>query len=208
MGNRFSPYHLSPITYHLSPITYYLIIPMKPSLKEITHLLTEKGTAMYGREAVSQLEHALQCAAVAEAAGESKEMIIACLLHDLGHLVHNLGEQAADEGIDDRHEYRAIPYLRHLFGENVTEPIRLHVDAKRYLCFADKDYWASLSVASKRSLELQGGIFSDQEAEAFITQPHAKEAVQLRIWDDHAKVPGQVTPNLAHFTQIMKACSL
>ena len=163
---------------------------------------------MYGREAVSQLEHALQCAALAEAADESHEMITACLLHDLGHLVHNLGEQAADKGIDDRHEYRAIPYLRHLFSENVTEPIRLHVDAKRYLCFANKDYWASLSAASKRSLELQGGIFSAEEAEAFITQPHARDVVQLRIWDDQAKVPEKVTPDLAHFTQIMKACAL
>lgn len=162
---------------------------------------------MYGREAVSQLEHALQCAALAEAAGESNEMITACLLHDLGHLVHNLGEQLADQEIDDRHEYRAIPYLRHLFRENLTEPIRLHVDAKRYLCFADQDYWATLSAASKRSLELQGGIFSAEEAEAFINQLYAKEAVQLRIWDDHAKVPDQVTPDLAHFTQIMKACS-
>lgn len=181
---------------------------MKPSLEELTNLLTHQGTAMYGQEAVSQLEHALQCATLAEAAGKGHEMITACLLHDLGHLVHNLGEQAADQGIDDRHEYRAIPYLRHLFSENVTEPIRLHVEAKRYLCFANKDYWASLSVASKRSLELQGGIFSAEEAEAFITQPHAQEAVQLRIWDDCAKVLGQVTPDLAHFTQIMKASCL
>lgn len=181
---------------------------MKPSLEEITRLLTQNGTAMYGQEAVSQLEHALQCAALAEAASESHEMIVACLLHDLGHLTHNLGEQAADEGIDDRHEYRAIPYLRHLFDLGVTEPIRLHVDAKRYLCFADKDYWATLSPASKTSLELQGGIFSAEAAATFITQPHAKKAVQLRIWDDQAKVPAKGTPNLAHFTQIMAACVL
>jgi phosphonate degradation associated HDIG domain protein len=181
---------------------------MKPSLEEITNLLTQKGTAMYGREAVSQLEHALQCATLAESAGATNEIITACLLHDLGHLIHNLGEQAADEGIDDRHEYRAIPYLRHLFTESVTEPIRLHVDAKRYLCFVDKEYWASLSSASKKSLELQGGIFSSVEAEAFINQPHAQEAVQLRIWDDQAKVPDKMTSNLAHFTPILAACAL
>lgn len=181
---------------------------MKPSLEAITHLLTQKGTTMYGREAVSQLEHALQCATLAESAGKSNEMITACLLHDLGHLIHNLGEQAADEGIDDRHEYCAIPYLRHLFSEDVTEPIRLHVDAKRYLCFAEKEYWATLSAASKRSLELQGGIFSSVEAEAFISQPYAEDAVQLRIWDDKAKVPSKMTPNLAHFTQMMAACAL
>jgi phosphonate degradation associated HDIG domain protein len=181
---------------------------MKPTLEEITRLLAQKGTAMYGREAVSQLEHALQCATLAESAGESNEMITACLLHDLGHLVHNLGDRVADEEIDDRHEYRAIPHLRHLFGLEVTEPIRLHVDAKRYLCFADKDYWSTLSAASKRSLELQGGIFSAEEAAAFIAQPHAKESVQLRLWDDRAKVPREMTPNLAHFTPIMAACVL
>jgi len=200
MGNCFSLYSLFPIPYHL--------FPMKPSLEEITNLLTQKGTAMYGREAVSQLEHALQCATLAESAGATNEIITACLLHDLGHLIHNLGEQAADEGIDDRHEYRAIPYLRHLFTESVTEPIRLHVDAKRYLCFIDKEYWASLSSASKKSLELQGGIFSSVEAEAFINQPHAQEAVQLRIWDDQAKVPEKMTSNLAHFTPILAACAL
>lgn len=201
MGNRFSLYHLFTITYHL-----FSTISMKPSLEEITNLLTQKGTAMYGREAVSQLEHALQCATLADSVGASNEMITACLLHDLGHLIHNLGEQAADEGIDDRHEYCAIPYLRHLFTEDITEPIRLHVDAKRYLCFADKDYWATLSSASKKSLELQGGVFSSVEAETFINQSHAKEAVQLRIWDDQAKVPGKMTPNLAHFTSIMAVC--
>ncbi len=179
---------------------------MKPSLEEITYLLTQKGTAMYGHEAVSQIEHALQCAALAESAGKSNEMIAACLLHDLGHLLHHLG-QAVDEGVDDRHEYRAIPFLR-LFGLKVTEPIRLHVEAKRYLCFADKNYWATLSAASKKSLELQGGIFSADEAAAFMTQPHAKEAVQLRIWDDKAKIPGKMTPNLEHFTDIMAACAL
>jgi hypothetical protein len=103
-------------------------------------------------------------------------------------------------------EFPAIPYLRYLFGKGVTEPIRMHVEAKRYLCFAIEDYWVTLSAASQRSLELQGGIFSSVEAAAFIAQPHAKAAVQLRIWDDEAKVPGKMTQNLAHFTQIMATC--
>jgi len=181
---------------------------MKPSLEEITRLLTQKGAVMYGQEAVSQLEHALQCAALAEAAGESNETIASCLLHDLGHLIYDFEERTVHEEIDDQHEDRAIPFLSLLFPLKVTEPIRLHVDAKRYLCFADKNYWTTLSPASQRSLELQGEIFSELEAAAFITQPYAKEAVQLRIWDDQAKVPGKMTPNLEHFIQIIADCTL
>jgi predicted HD phosphohydrolase len=128
------------------------------------------------------------------------------LLHDLGHLLHNLGEDVADRGLDDRHEYRAMPLLQTLFKPSVTEPIRLHVDAKRYLCAVDSTYWEALSPASKRSLELQGGIFSPEAAAAFIAQPYAADAVQLRIWDDRAKVANLSTPNLEHFTPILVSC--
>jgi phosphonate degradation associated HDIG domain protein len=179
---------------------------MNPSIEAIAHLLTQAGTSQYGGEAVSQLEHALQCATLAEAAGQSHEMISACLLHDLGHLVHDLGEHPADQGIDDRHQQRAMPLLRKLFPEAVTEPIRLHVEAKRYLCFAQPNYWATLSAGSKQSLELQGGIFSEPSAAKFITQPYAMDAVQLRIWDDQAKFANLSTPGLDHFMSIMEAC--
>ena len=104
---------------------------MELSLEEITHLLIHKGTAMYGQEAFSQLEHALQCAALAELAGKSKETIAACLLHDLGHLL--------PEAVDERHEERAMPLFRSLFNTAVSEPIRLHVAAKRYLCSVNKN---------------------------------------------------------------------
>lgn len=176
------------------------------SIEAIAHILAQAGTASYGGEAVSQLEHALQCAALAEAADQSKEMITACLLHDLGHLVRDLTENSI-EGIDYRHEVRAMPLLRQLFSQGVTEPIRLHVQAKRYLCFADQNYWAALSDVSKQSLELQGGIFSEAAAAKFIAQSYAKDAVQLRIWDDQAKVINLPTPDLKHFTQIMAACT-
>lgn len=172
---------------------------MKLGLEEITHLLIHKGTAMYDQEAVSQLEHALQCAALAELASKSKEMITACLLHDVGHLLPE---------VDERHEERAMPLLRNLFNAAVTEPIRLHVEAKRYLCSVNKNYWAALSPASKSSLELQGGVFTVEQARTFMAQPYATEAVQLRVWDDTAKVPGKVTPPLTHFSRIMQACAL
>lgn len=171
---------------------------MKATVEKIIHL-TAKGSQMYGAEAVSQLEHALQCATLAEQAAQSNTLIAACLLHDLGHLIHNFGEDAAIRGIDDTHEQRAIPLLSQLCEPAVTEPIRLHVAAKRYLCASDRRYWEQLSPASKRSLELQGGIFSSQEADAFIQQPYAADAVQLRIYDDRAKEVNLQTPDLTHF---------
>jgi phosphonate degradation associated HDIG domain protein len=172
---------------------------MQPSLTTLLDLYRQRGQAQYGGEAVSQLEHALQCATLAEAAGQSAEMIAACLFHDLGHLVHHLGENPAQQGIDDRHEYRAIPVLKKIFPAAVTVPIQLHVAAKRYLCAVDGDYWNSLSAASKRSLELQGGAFSPVAAANFIQQPHAEQAIQLRRWDDLAKVSNLRTPDLEYF---------
>lgn len=179
---------------------------MQAQLNRILEILTTRGNTQYGREAVSQLEHALQCATLAETADRSPDLITACLLHDLGHLLHDLGEDVADRGLDDRHEYRAMPLLQTLFKPSVTEPIRLHVDAKRYLCAVDSTYWEGLSPASKRSLDLQGGVFSTEAAAFFIAQPYAEDAVQLRIWDDRAKVANLSTPDLEHFTPILVSC--
>ncbi len=172
---------------------------MPYTLTTLLDLYRQRGQAQYGGEAVSQLDHALQCATLAEQAGQPAELIAACLFHDLGHLVHHLGDDPARRGIDDRHEHRAIPVLKQMFPAAVTLPIQLHVEAKRYLCAVDDAYWAALSAASKRSLELQGGVFSAAAATAFIQQPHAQQAVQLRRWDDLAKVPNQDTPDLEHF---------
>lgn len=182
---------------------------MQPTtLNELCNLYRQRGQSQYGGEAVSQLEHALQCATLAEQAQQPLTLVVACLLHDLGHLIHHLGEDVAQRGIDDRHEYRAIPVLEMLFPAAVTAPIRLHVAAKQYLCAVEKGYWDSLSPASQRSLELQGGIFSAAAATAFIQQPHAPEAVKLRWWDDMAKVPGQETPDLEHFVPLLQAVAL
>ena len=181
----------------------------KITLENILHLYSTRGQAQYGGEAVSQLEHALQCATFAEADGEPAELIAACLLHDLGHLVHHLGDDPALQGIDDRHEYRAVPLLETLFPDSVTTPIRLHVAAKRYLCAMEDTYWENLSPASKLSLELQGGIFSSSMADTFIAQPNAQAAVKLRRWDDLAKVKNLSTPDLDHFLPILAtACQV
>ncbi|CAN5528601.1 HD domain-containing protein [soil metagenome] len=169
------------------------------TFQDIEQLFAERGGEQYTGEPVTQLAHALQSAALAEAEGADDELVTAALLHDLGHLLHNLGESPTTLGIDDVHQYRALPFLRGLVTDAVIDAIKLHVDAKRYLCATRPDYFSKLSDDSKRSLALQGGIFSEAQAHAFIALPGAEGAVRLRIWDDLAKEAGKATPPLAHF---------
>lgn len=175
------------------------------SLEDVEQLFATKGDRMYAGEPVTQLEHALQSAHLAEQAGAAEPLVVAALLHDLGHLINDQGETPTLRGVDDRHEYVALPFLRDLYGPEVLQPIRLHVDAKRYLCargdgrMSGSEYWVSLSADSKRSLELQGGIFSAAEADAFIAQPFAADAVRVRLWDDLAKRPDASTPSFEHY---------
>jgi len=177
------------------------------TLSEIEHLLRSKGQRQYGREAVSQLDHALQCAQLAEQHGRPRETIVAALLHDLGHLLASEDtRKAADR--DDLHQFIALPFLRGLLPDAVLEPIRLHVDAKRYLCATEPAYFDILSPASVRSLALQGGPHSPSQAQAFIEQPFAHEAVALRRYDDDAKTPGRPTPPLSHYLAMLAAVAL
>lgn len=178
---------------------------MALTLDDIEGLFASKGDRMYAGEPVTQLQHALQSARLAEQDGASDELVVAAFLHDLGHLINDQGESPTLRGIDDRHEYVALPFLRDLFGPAVLQPIRLHVDAKRYLCargdgmVIGAEYWAALSIDSKRSLELQGGIFTDAEAAAFKAEPYSEDGVRLRLWDDRAKLEDAQTPPLAHY---------
>jgi phosphonate degradation associated HDIG domain protein len=169
-------------------------------------LLHQAGSQRYGGEAVSQLEHALQCAQLAEFEHARDELVVAALLHDLGHLMHQYGDDAALKGLDDKHEVRALHLLRRAFGAAVLEPIRLHVDAKRYLCSVDPAYFNDLSPASKLSLGLQGGPFTGTEAAHFIQQPYARDATRLRTWDDRAKTPGAATHTIDYYQAIMARC--
>lgn len=181
---------------------------MALTLADIGLLFAEKGDRMYAGEPVTQLQHALQSGHLAEQEGAADELVVAAFLHDLGHLLNDQGETPTLRGIDDRHEYVALPFLRDLFGPPVLQPIRLHVAAKRYLCargdgtLGGAEYWAALSIDSKRSLELQGGIFSAAEADAFHAQPYATDGVRLRQWDDQAKRGDAVTPPLSHYLDL------
>ncbi len=179
---------------------------MALTIDDIERLFAERGGEQYSGEPVTQLEHALQSAALAEAEGADDALVTAALLHDLGHLLHDFGESPTTRGIDDVHQYRALPFLRGLFDDAVLSPIKLHVDAKRYLCASRPDYYESLSADSKRSLALQGGIYSTEQAAAFIGQPGAQDAVRLRIWDDLAKEEGLPTPPLSHYIERARRC--
>jgi len=181
---------------------------MALTLEDIGLLFARKGGEQYSGEPVTQLEHALQCALLAERDGADDELVTAALLHDLGHLLHDLGETPTLRGVDDLHQFRALPFLRGLFSDTVIDTIKLHVDAKRYLCAARPGYFHGLSDDSKRSLGLQGGIFNEGQAEAFITQHGAANAVRVRIWDDQAKVGGLVTPSLAYYLERARRCTL
>jgi phosphonate degradation associated HDIG domain protein len=178
------------------------------TLQDIETVFARRGGEQYSGEPVTQLEHALQSAALAEAEVADDELVTAALLHDLGHLLQDLGETPSLRGVDDVHQYAALPFLRGLFGERVLGGIRLHVDAKRYLCATRPEYHDALSEDSKRSLKLQGGVFDTPQAQAFIAQQGALDAVRLRLWDDRAKVAGLPTPSLSHYLERARRCAL
>ncbi|MGH9577498.1 MAG: phosphonate degradation HD-domain oxygenase [Terriglobales bacterium] len=181
---------------------------MGPRIEDIERLFREHGHIAYSGEGVSQLEHALQSGQLAQKDGAPEALVAAAFLHDLGHLLNLQGETPTERGIDDQHQYFAIPFLRPLFPREVVEPIRLHVDAKRALCALDTDYYEALSEDSKRSLTLQGGIYTQAETDAFLEKSYAEDAVRVRRWDDAGKVAGKQTAPLTHYLAIAARCKL
>jgi phosphonate degradation associated HDIG domain protein len=174
-------------------------------LDRIEQLFAERGTGEYHGEAVTQLEHALQAATLAVRDDRPPAWVAAALLHDVGHLLHGHGEDCATQGIDDQHEELGVRLLAKAFGPEVTEPVRLHVAAKRYLCATDPGYFLALSPTSVRSLGLQGGPMSPGEVTEFERSPHRAAAVAIRRYDDGAKQVGRVTPPFAFFRKYLEA---
>lgn len=158
-------------------------------------LCTAGGHAYLG-EPVTVLAHSLQAAALAEEEGDAVAVVVAALLHDLGWLLR---------GGPRGHERRAASHLERFFGPEVVEPVRLHVEAKRYLAAAEPGYRTLLSDASIRTLALQGGPMSDAEVEEFLQEPFAADAVALRRLDDRAKVPEARTPPLDHYVPLVES---
>jgi gamma-butyrobetaine dioxygenase len=173
----------------------------------VVNLLTGPGREAYLGEPVSQAEHALQSAWLAERDGAPDSLVVSALLHDVGHLVLGASGDVADQGIDARHEDAGAAWLAEYFGPDVAGPARLHVAAKRYLCAVDPDYLNQLSDASKLSLALQGGPMSPAEAAQFRLDPHHDPAIRLRRWDDEAKVPGLEVPGPEHYRSRIEAAA-
>jgi phosphonate degradation associated HDIG domain protein len=173
-------------------------------VEQIAELFAQRGDSLYGGEAVTQQEHALQAAWSAEKFGADAELTAAALLHDVGHLLHELPDDATDKGIDDVHEELGERWLRNYFNPAVTEPVRLHVSAKRYLCATEAEYFSELSPTSVQSLKIQGGPYNAEEIAEFEQSPYFREAVELRRWDDEAKIVGLETPDVRHFLQYVE----
>jgi phosphonate degradation associated HDIG domain protein len=172
---------------------------------EIFRVFSEYGSEQYLGEEVSMTEHMLQSAHAAEQDGAPPALVAAALLHDYGHFVHDFEPDAAEHGIDTRHEEAGFAFLSGHYGPEVVEPIRMHVAAKRYLCAVDPSYLGRLSPASLHSLELQGGPFGPAEVAAFDASPYAEAAVRLRRYDDAGKAPGLETPGLEHYRPVLEA---
>ncbi|HUO12480.1 MAG TPA: HD domain-containing protein [Caulobacteraceae bacterium] len=177
------------------------------AIEVISRAFAERGGDVYG-ERVSQLDHALQCALIAQEEGASDQLVAAALLHDIGHLFESRGDAAELEGRDARHEAHGARMLKPWFGPEVAGPVGLHVAAKRYLCATEPAYEAALSEASKLSLRLQGGAFTPAQCRRFEAARHAADAVRLRRWDDAGKVAGRAVPALDAYWPLLVRISL
>jgi gamma-butyrobetaine dioxygenase len=171
----------------------------------IAKLFASEGAAGYLGERVSQAAHMLQAGALAEQAGATPELIAAALLHDVGHFTGTRTGQDLMRGIDNSHGEQGAAWLAQWFGPRVTEPVRLHVAAKRYLCAVEPGYESRLSAASVYTLGVQGGPMRPDEISEFEASPHADAACQVRRWDDQAKEPAAAALPFEHFAPVLAA---
>jgi phosphonate degradation associated HDIG domain protein len=172
--------------------------------EEISAIFAKRGSGAYFGESVSMTEHALQAAHFAQAAAAPPSLVIAALLHDVGHLVEDVPDDLADWIEDARHEEIGSRWLAARFPPEISEPVRLHVPAKRYLCATDTHYFSKLSPASVVTLKLQGGPMMAFEIAQFETERYYKEAVQVRQWDDQGKIAGLVTSSIADYGALIE----
>ncbi len=180
-------------------------MPAQDPVAAIAALFASEGASDYLGEAVSQGSHMLQAAALAERAVAPPALIAAALLHDVGHFAGAVTGQDLMGGTDNRHGERGAAWLSQWFGPEVTEPVRLHVDAKRYLCAVEPDYLAKLSPASVYTLGVQGGPMEADERTVFESGQYAEGACQVRRWDDQAKDPAVTAPTLEHFAAMLRS---
>lgn len=174
-------------------------------IDELLSLYTARGSAAYFGESVSMTEHGLQAAHFAELAGAGETVVVAALLHDIGHLIATVPDDIEEWTVDARHEATGARWLGERFGPDVSEPVRLHVGAKRYLCTTDPAYFSQLSPASVHTLRLQGGLMTAEEVVSFEAEPGYRDAVVVRRCDDRGKVAGLATRRLEDYRGLLES---
>ena len=174
----------------------------------IADIFQRRGAESYLGECVSMSEHMLQAACLAEKQNASDPVIAAALLHDIGHYTNEFADDALDQGINNFHDIAGAQILEPYFPGPVVDCIRYHVDAKRYLCAVESSYFGQLSEASVHTLNLQGGPMSTDETAEFARQPHLDNIIQVRRWDEQAKMVGAQTPNFSHYVPLLKSVQL
>jgi len=170
----------------------------------IEDIFIRRGGEAYLGEEVTMAEHMLQAAQLGAQAGADEELVAAALLHDIGHFTGDLGSFTMADRVDRRHEQAGAALVAAFFPDAVRDCVRWHVAAKRYLCAVEPDYLTALSAASRHSLQLQGGPMSAAEVAAFAPQPNLAGILQVRRWDDEAKVPGRRTPAFRHYIPLLE----
>lgn len=173
-------------------------------LAEILALYSSHGGGAYFGERITMTEHGLQAAHFAHAETAAETLVIAALLHDVGHLIESVPDSIEEWHADAHHEVTGARWLSQRFPAEVSEPVRLHVPAKRYLCATDARYFAMLSPASVHTLRLQGGPMSAEEVLRFETERYCREAVRVRRWDDQGKVAGLKTAPLEAYAPLIE----
>lgn len=184
--------------------------PSKPLLNRQTivpyllEIFERRGPEAYLGESVSMADHMEQSAACAVADNASNAMVVASLLHDIGHFSGEFPLDALEHGIDNYHQDSGGKILAQFYPAEISEPVRLHVAAKRYLCAVDAQYFAKLSPASVNSLNVQGGEMNAAEIQQFEANAHHTAAVQLRRYDDNGKVAGLTIYKIEHYRDLLQ----
>jgi len=173
-------------------------------IQVIADLFASEGAHEYLGEPVTQASHMLQAAALARQCGAPPPLVAAALLHDVGHFTSAVSGHDLMRGTDNRHSDAGADWLAQWFGEEVTEPVRLHVAAKRYLCAVEPGYLAALSPASVYTLKVQGGPMNAAERAGFEAHPQAAAALRLRRWDDEAKDPAASPPAFGYYKSLLR----
>jgi len=171
----------------------------------IADVFSRRGAESYLGEKVSMAQHMLQSAQEAELSQADPDLIVAALLHDIGHYTNEIPDTVLMKGTDNYHEEAGANFLADYFPPSVTEPVRRHVATKRYLCATDPEYFSRLSEASVYTLKVQGGPMSPDEVAEFEKSPHLDSCIKVRVWDDAGKDPDKTYPEFSYYRDLVQS---